>query len=106
MNNLNAILDSAAQVRFAGLLGGEQLEAALARASAVVVPSLSGEVLGLVVAENMLRGLPVIASDLGAFTEVLGDTGLTFRSGSVTNLAALADALASELLIFAVRAAR
>jgi glycogen(starch) synthase len=78
----------AAQVRFAGRLGGEQLEAAFARASAVVVPSLSGEVFGLVVAENMLRGLPVIASDLGAFTEVLGDTGLTFRSGSVTDLAA------------------
>jgi glycogen(starch) synthase len=77
----------AAQVRFVGHLDGERLEAALAQASAVVVPSLSGEVFGLVVAENMLRGLSVIASDLGAFIEVLGDTGLTFRAGNATDLA-------------------
>jgi glycosyltransferase involved in cell wall biosynthesis len=77
-----------AHVCFAGRLDGEQLEAALAQASAVVVPSLSGEVFGLIVAENMLRGLSVIASDLGAFTEVLGDTGLTFRAGIAADLAA------------------
>jgi glycogen(starch) synthase len=78
----------AAQVRFSGHLSGEQLEEAFAQASAVVVPSLGGEVFGLVVAENMLRGLPVIASDLGAFTEVLGDTGMTFLTGNATSLAA------------------
>jgi len=92
----------AAQVRFAGRLDGEQLEAAFARASAVVVPSLSGEVFGLVVAENMLRGLPVIASDIGAFTEVLGDTGLTFRSGSVTDLAAALSRLLDDPSLAAV----
>lgn len=92
----------AARVRFAGRLGGEQLEAALARASAVVVPSLSGEVFGLVVAENMQRGLPVIASDLGAFTEVMGDTGLTFRSGSVTDLAAALSRLLDDPSLAAV----
>jgi len=53
-----------------------------------VVPSLGGEVFGLVVAENMLRGLPVVASDLGAFVEVLGDAGLTFRTGDPAALAA------------------
>lgn len=79
-------LDS--RVRFAGRLNGPQLEAELARASAVVVPSLGGEVFGLVVAENMLRGLPVIASDLGAFSEVLGGAGLTFRTGDAAALAA------------------
>ena len=77
----------AAQVRFAGRLDGEQLEMALAEAAAVVVPSLGGEVFGLVVAENMLRGLPVVASDLGAFVEVLGGTGLTFRTGDAADLA-------------------
>ena len=77
-----------AQVRFAGRLHGAQLDAALSRASAVVVPSLGGEVFGLVVAENMLRALPVVASNLGAFTEVLGDAGLTFRTGDATALAA------------------
>ncbi len=76
------------QVRFAGRLNCEQLEATLAHAFAVVVPSLGGEVFGLVVAENMARGLPVVASDLGAFTEVLGDTGLVFRIGDARDLAA------------------
>jgi glycogen(starch) synthase len=74
-------------VRFVGRLGGEEMEVALARAAAVVVPSLGGEVFGLVVAENMLRGLPVVASDLGAFTEVLGEAGLTFRTGDASDLA-------------------
>lgn len=77
----------APKVRFAGHLGGEQLEAAFARATVVVVPSLGGEVFGLVVAENMLRALPVVASDLGAFKEVLGETGLTFRTGDALGLA-------------------
>jgi glycogen(starch) synthase len=82
----DAQLDECAD--FAGRLSGPQLEASLARASAVVVPSLGGEVFGLVVAENMLRGLPIVASDLGAFVEVLGDTGLPFRTGDAVALAA------------------
>ena len=77
----------AGRVRFAGRLVGSQLDAALAESSVVVVPSLGGEVFGLVVAENMARGLPVIASDLGAFVEVVGDGGLTFRTGSAAELA-------------------
>jgi glycosyltransferase involved in cell wall biosynthesis len=77
-----------AQVRFAGRLDGAELEAALGQSSVVVVPSLGGEVFGLVVAENMLRALPVLASDLGAFVEVLGDAGLTFRNGDASALAA------------------
>ena len=79
--------DSLMAVRFAGRLAGEELETALAQAVAVVVPSLGGEVFGLVVAENMLRALPVVASDIGAFVEVLGGTGLTFRTGDVADLA-------------------
>lgn len=74
------------QVRFAGHLDGKQLEAALAQAATVVVPSLGGEVFGLVIAENMARGLPVVASDQGAFVEVLSGTGLTFRTGDSADL--------------------
>ena len=74
------------RVQFTGQLTAHQLEATLARASMIVAPSLGGEVFGLVVAENMQRGLPVIASDLGAFTEVLGDSGVTFRTGDVPDL--------------------
>ncbi len=74
-------------VRFTGRLNARPLDAVLASVSIVVVPSLGGEVFGLVVAENMLRGLPVVASDLGAFVEVLGDSGLTFETGNATALA-------------------
>ncbi len=77
----------AGHVRFAGRLLESELDAALAEATVFVVPSLGGEVFGLVVAENMLRGLPVITSDLGAFAEVLGDGGLTFRTGDAGALA-------------------
>jgi glycogen(starch) synthase len=74
-------------VRFAGRIATADLESAFAEASIVVVPSLGGEVFGLVLAENMSRGLPVVASDLGAFVEVLGDAGLTFRVGDAMDLA-------------------
>jgi glycogen(starch) synthase len=77
----------AGRVRFTGRLQGSALEAALADTSIVVVPSLGGEVFGLVVAENMLRGLPVVTSDLGAFVEVLGEGGVTFRTGDAADLA-------------------
>jgi len=85
------------RVQLAGRLGSAELEAKLREAKMVVVPSLGGEVFGLVVAENMQRGLPVVASNLGAFVEVLGDAGVIFRSGDAQDLAAkLADLLDSE----------
>jgi glycosyltransferase involved in cell wall biosynthesis len=76
------------QITFTGRLSGPELEIALLRSLAVVVPSLGGEVFGLVVAENMLRGLPVVASDIGAFVEVIGDAGLIFETGNADDLAA------------------
>ena len=35
----------------------------------------------------MSRGLPIVASDLGAFNEVLSDAGLAFRVGDANDLA-------------------
>jgi len=75
-------------VRFTGSLGAEEVASTLSSAAMIVIPSLGGEVFGLAVAENMLRGLPVIASDLGAFVEVLGGAGLTFQTGNSADLAA------------------
>jgi glycosyltransferase involved in cell wall biosynthesis len=74
-------------VRFAGRLEEEELETVLGRALALVVPSLAGEVFGMVIAENMLRGKAIVASDLGAFSEVLDDAGLKFRTGDAFDLA-------------------
>jgi glycogen(starch) synthase len=84
------------RVCFAGRLNGTQLDAALARAFAVVVPSLGGEVFGLVIAENMLRARPIVASDIGAFVELLGGSGLTFRTGDAAALAASLGRLLDE----------
>jgi glycogen(starch) synthase len=80
-------LQLTSRVRFLGRLGTADLDSMIAKASVVVVPSLGGEVFGLVLAENMLRGVPIIASDLGCFVEVLGDTGLTFHAGDANDLA-------------------
>lgn len=77
----------ARHVRFAGRLSGEEADAALARATLVVAPSLGGEVFGMVVAENMLRGLPVIASDLGSFVEAMADGGIIVPTGDAPALA-------------------
>jgi glycosyltransferase involved in cell wall biosynthesis len=74
-------------VTFSGRLPASELDAALERSTMLVVPSLGGEVFGLVVAENMMRGIPVVASDLGSFVEVLGDSGRTFRTGDAAELA-------------------
>ena len=90
---LTAQTSLAGRVRFTGKLVPAELEAELAQACMVVVPSLGGEVFGLVVAENMQRGIPVIASDLGSLGEVLGDTGITFRTGDAPELARMISAL-------------
>jgi glycosyltransferase involved in cell wall biosynthesis len=70
-----------------GRLSAVDLESVFLTASVVVVPSLAGEVFGLVVAENMSRGLPIVASNLGSFAEVLGKSGLTFGVGDESHLA-------------------
>ena len=75
------------RVRFTGRLAPTELDEELAQASVVVVPSLGGEVFGLVVAENMQRGIPVIASDLGSFVEVMGNSDAIVRAGDAAELA-------------------
>lgn len=87
IQELAAKLELTSCVRFAGRIATSDLDLVFAEASMVVVPSLGGEVFGLVLAENMSRGLPVIASNLGSFAEVLDDAGLTFRVGDVKDLA-------------------
>jgi glycogen(starch) synthase len=89
--NLAQLIKSAhldAITSFTGRLSAPELDALLSTVYLVVVPSLGGEVFGLVVAENMLRALPVVASNLGAFVEVLGSAGLTFETGNAQALAA------------------
>jgi glycosyltransferase involved in cell wall biosynthesis len=70
-------------VRFLGYLSGAPLEGALQAADAILMPSLGGEVFGLVALENMMRGKLVVVSDIGALAEVVGDAGLICPVGEV-----------------------
>jgi glycosyltransferase involved in cell wall biosynthesis len=72
-----------ANVRFLGPLPPEQLRDFYRHAIALLVPSAGYEVLGLVILEAYLRRTPVIARDLGAFTEVVEQSkgGFLYRTG-------------------------
>jgi glycosyltransferase involved in cell wall biosynthesis len=72
---------------FLGFLSTEQREKNLTGATTVVMPSLGGEVFGLVAAENMAQGRLLIVSEIGALQEVIGDTGLSFPIGDAEALA-------------------
>lgn len=86
-------------VQFLGYVSAEKLEEILIDATAIVIPSLAGEVFGLVAAEVMQRGRLVIYSDIGAFAEVVGDAGMQFPVGDAEGLAlCMENALANPAL--------
>lgn len=60
-------------VSFVGRLGRAGLDDLRARAALELVPSLAHETFGLAAAEALLRGLPVVASDVGALRELVPD---------------------------------
>jgi len=74
-------------IAFEGYVPESVLEGDLADAVGVIVPSLAGEVFGLVAAEQMVRGRLVIAADTGGLGEVVGDAGLKFNVGDEKGLA-------------------
>jgi glycosyltransferase involved in cell wall biosynthesis len=74
-------------VEFLGYVPEDCVGEVLSDVATIVMPSLGGEVFGLVAAENMLRGKLLIVSDLGALREVVGDTGMIFRTGDAESLA-------------------
>jgi glycosyltransferase involved in cell wall biosynthesis len=92
-------LDIRSYVQFLGYVPDERLEESLKDATAVVMPSLAGEVFGLVAAENMQMGRLVIASDMGALSEVLGDAGMAFRTGDAESLVGCMEAIIADPLI-------
>jgi glycosyltransferase involved in cell wall biosynthesis len=80
----------ALSITFTGFETGNALAQSYASARVLVVPSTEPEGMGMVVAEGMAFGLPVIASDQAALKEVVGEAGMIVRSGD-------AEALASAL---------
>lgn len=90
---LSSELGLAQRVDFAGHAAEEDVQALLSNAIAVVIPSLAGEVFGLVAAENMMRGRAVIVPDGGSLAEIAGETGLKFAAGDAKSLAACMEKL-------------
>ncbi len=87
--------EAPAGVRFLGRVDGDEKRRVLASSAVYVAPNTGGESFGLVVAEGMAAGCAVVASDLPAFADVLGDAGILFPAGDVDSLAAsLTDLLA------------
>lgn len=76
-------------IRFMGKLGRDSLWEALSAADVMVVPSLWFENFPLVVQEARAARLPVIASRIGAFQELVSDglDGLLFEPGNAEDLA-------------------
>ncbi len=90
------------RVRFTGPLAGAELDRAYARADVLVLAS-HAETYGMVVAEGLARGLPVIATSVGGISEALGcgtRPGLLVPAG---DSAALAGALRRWLADSALR---
>jgi glycosyltransferase involved in cell wall biosynthesis len=61
------------RVKFTDVLAGRQLESAYSRADLVVVPSRS-ESFGMVVAEALARGIPVLATRVGGTPEAMSNS--------------------------------
>jgi glycosyltransferase involved in cell wall biosynthesis len=83
------------RVRFPGPLVGADLARSYASADLLVLPSRA-ETYGMVVAEALARGLPVVAAEVGGVPEALGHGADGTRPGllvSPEDPAALSDAL-------------
>jgi glycosyltransferase involved in cell wall biosynthesis len=89
LERLTAESGLSGRVRFLGFVPEADLPGLYAAADLVVMPSLDLEGFGLVTAEALACGTPVLASDAGANAEVVGDLcpQLIFESGSVPALA-------------------
>jgi glycogen(starch) synthase len=89
LESLAIRLGIADRVTFVGWLDQSELEEEYRHASALVVPSLWAETLGLVAVMAVLRGVPVIASEHGGLAEIVepGVTGLLFPNGDEAALA-------------------
>lgn len=77
------------RVEFLGLIPAETKAATLRSGSVYVAPNTGGESFGIILTEAMAAGAPIVASDLTAFSTVLGDgdAGELFRNEDAADLA-------------------
>jgi phosphatidylinositol alpha-mannosyltransferase len=86
------------RVIFLGRVSEEDKVRAFHTADLYVAPHTGGESFGIVLAEAMASGTPVLASDLDAFRRVLDDgrAGTLFELGDAADLARQADRLLAD----------
>lgn len=77
------------QIRLAGNLKGDELQACLEAAAYLVLPTLSRDEMPRPLVEAFANGTPVIASRVGSAAELIepGRNGLLFEPGSARDLA-------------------
>jgi phosphatidylinositol alpha-mannosyltransferase len=63
---------------------------------AYVAPHLGGESFGIVLVEAMAAGVPVVASDIPGYRDVVGDAGMLVPPGDPAALARALDALLAD----------
>lgn len=87
--------DLAGRAAVLGRVSEEDKVRAYHSVDAFVAPNLGGESFGIVLAEAMAAGAPIVASDIGAFRRVLGDgrAGTLFDTGDPAALATAAGGL-------------
>lgn len=71
------------KIRFLGTLDGREKQEALARSDIALYPSIGGESFGIVLAEAMAVGKPVVlASNIAGYSEVLSNTPSALVAGN------------------------
>lgn len=85
-------------IEYLGWQPGDGVMDLMGRAEFLVLPSLWYEGQSLVAIEALARGVPVIASDIGALAEVVRheETGLRFRPGDADDLADKVESLLAD----------
>jgi glycosyltransferase involved in cell wall biosynthesis len=76
-----AALDLDEKVHITGFLTGKSLDQALGDVGTIVIPTTMEETAGIAAMEQMVRGRPVIASEIGGLGELVRGSGLTFSPG-------------------------
>jgi glycosyltransferase involved in cell wall biosynthesis len=78
-------------IRFMGPVFGDQKTQLFMDSDFLIAPSVAPESFGLVIAEAFSQGIPVIASRIGAFSEIVrdGETGFLVQPGSVEELSSV-----------------
>ena len=96
--HLEELAGSCPNIRFAGLMRGEELSQRWLNAAVTVVPSIWEEPFGRVLIESWAHGVPVVAARIGALPELIGLTsaGWLFEAGSSASLAELLRGVLSD----------